>query len=192
MIRHTAVIALTLAAACLAGCHSGSNTIDFGADKTSGENADRNDGYSLLYNEMKQLKDVGKALMLREKTEPFDTTIRAIGAMANAAYNQIDAFSKEDPGLRIDLMPLPTVETEVRKSIQISEAEGLFTSKGANFQRRLLLSQQNGLEYAEHLAKVIRKYDDNRKRKEFLESLEKQAHGLREEVIKLIAETPAK
>ena len=183
MIRRTAVLTVILAAAFLVGCQSAPQP----TANTGTENIDRNDGYSLLYDLVSDLKDVDKALIFRSKNAPFDDTIKAIAAMADAAHNQLDAFAKVDPGLQIKRQPLPPIEVEVRKSISNSEAVGLFTSKGPIFNRRLLLSQQNGLQYAEHLAKVIQKHESVPKRKEFLASLEKQAHNLREQVITLLA-----
>jgi len=183
MIRHATALTVIVAAALLLGCQSGPSP----SGSTDTLNLDRNDGYSLLYDLVTDLKNVDKALIFRSKDAPFDDTIKAIAAMANAAYVQLDAFAKVDPGLQIKRQPLPPIEVAVRKSISNSEAVGLFTSKGPIFNRRLLLSQQNGLQYAEHLAKVIQKHEGVPKRKEFLASLEKQAHTLREQVIALLA-----
>ena len=81
---------------------------------------------------------------------------------------------------------LPQIEQKTRAAIESTVTKQLLFSNGKTFERRLLLTQVESMNYAAHLAKVLHDQDDNPVRKIFLAKLSDRCTALHDKVIDLL------
>ena len=146
----------------------------------------RNEGYSLLYQLMSQESDVAKILIIKNADQPVTDIIKQIANTCSHARKELEGFHEKDRHLSFEMANLPEIEQKTRAAIQSTVTKQLLTSSGKMFEHRLLFTQAESMNYAAHLAKVLREQEDNANRKSFLATLSERCTTLHDKVVDLL------
>ena len=146
----------------------------------------RNNAASLLYDLLREEKDVRKLLVIKRDSDELHTLIKAVAKEAGESAKALEALARRDTTLDLRTSGLPPGERAARESISKAKAGELLRAKGNDFEFRLLLTQVEALNYASHLAKVAAENDTVAERVEFLDGLSKRTARLRDEVVELL------
>jgi len=146
----------------------------------------RNEGYSLLYQLMSQESDVAKILIIKHADPPVTGVIKEIASICGQARKELDSFHEKDHHLSFEMANLPEMEHQTRTAIESTVTKQLLTSSGKTFERRLLFTQAEAMNYAAHLALVLHDQEDNENRKNFLATLSGRCTTLHDKVIDLL------
>ncbi len=146
----------------------------------------RNEGYSLLYKLMSQESDVAKILIIKHADPPVADIIKEIANASDQARKELDLFHEKDRHLSFAMANLPEMEQKTRAAIQSTVTKQLLTSGGKTFERRLLFTQAESMNYAAHLAAVLRDQDNDPPRKKFLDALSQQCTVFHDQVVELL------
>jgi hypothetical protein len=167
----------------LAGCATVRERIPFAGERQHA----CNEAYSLLYKLTVKESDVDKILILKHASPSITAEIKAIAETFRNAREQLEKFALQDRGLQLKATDLPVLEKETRDAIEKSTTERLFFSTGKNFERELLFTQLQSLDYGSHLAIVLRRQEGNKQRQAFLSSFSKKCERLREAGVRLLS-----
>jgi len=146
----------------------------------------RNEGYSLLYQLMSQESDVAKILIIKRADAPVADVIKEIATTCSQAKTHLDLFHEKDRHLSFKMTNLPEFEEQTRAAIESTVTKQLLTSTGKIFERRLLFTQAEAMNYAAHLAHVLHDQEENPVRKEFLATLSERCTALHDKVVDLL------
>jgi hypothetical protein len=146
----------------------------------------RNEGYSLLYQLMSQDKDVAEILIIKHADPPVAEVIKEIASNCAQARKELDLFHEKDRHLSFEMANLPEFEQQTRAAIESTVTKQLLTSSGKTFERRLLFTQTEAMNYAAHLAQVLHEQEDNANRKSFLATLSERCTTLHDKAIDLL------
>ena len=146
----------------------------------------RNEGYSLLYRLMSQNSDVAKILIIKHTERPVTDVIKEIASICGRAKTELEQFHATDGHLSLEMANLPQIEQQTRAAIQSTVTKQLLFSNGKKFERSLLFTQGESMNYAAHLAKVLHDQEDNPNRKMFLAKLSDHCTALHDKVIDLL------
>ena len=146
----------------------------------------RNEGYSLLYQLMSQESDVAKILIIKHTEPPVTDVIKEIASTCGQAKKELDVFHEKDRHLSFEMTNLPQDELKTRAAIESTVTKQLLFSNGKTFERRLLLTQVQAMNYAAHLAIVLHDQEDNPARKIFLAKLSDHCTALHDKVVDLL------
>jgi hypothetical protein len=146
----------------------------------------RNEGYSLLYHLMSQESDVGKILIIKHADPPVADIIKEIASACDQARKDLELFHEKDRHLSFEMANLPEMEQKTRAAIQSTVTKQLLTSSGKTFERRLLFTQAESMNYAAHLAAVLHDQENDSPRKEFLDALAQRCTTLHDRVVNLL------
>jgi len=177
----------------LCGCQSfksaSANTHTAGAPESNNVNLPiRNNALALLDDLLNDEKNVSKILIVKHNSDELGTLIKQISETTGNGAKMLDEFSKSSGGLDLKRVDLPPGEVATRKAISKTKEHLLLSSKDAEFEFQLLLTQVEALNYGAHLAMVIAdsETDPNRTR-EFLR-LGSQLRDLRQRVENMMRE----
>jgi hypothetical protein len=142
----------------------------------------RNNAVALLNDLLNDEKNVSKVLIVKHNSDELGALIKSISETAGGGAKMLEEFSKSAGGVDLKRQDLPPGEAATRKLISKTKEHLLLSSKDAEFEFQLLLTQVEALNYGAHLAMVIAdsETDPNRTR-EFLR-LGSQLRDLRERV----------
>ncbi|MGD0651736.1 MAG: hypothetical protein ABSA97_11460 [Verrucomicrobiia bacterium] len=146
----------------------------------------RNEGYSLLYQLLSQESDVAKILIIKRADPPVADVIKEIANTSGQAKKALDLFHEKDRHLSFEMTNLPQIEQQTRAAIESTVTKQLLFSSGKTFERRLLFTQAQAMNYAAHLAQVLHDQEDNPLRKEFLATLAERCTTLHDKAIDLL------
>ena len=150
-----------------------------------GQSRVRGEGYSLLYKLMDQESGVSKILIIKHASSSVTGVIKEIATTCDQAKKDLEQFHDQD-NVNLKTADLPEMEQRTRAAIASTEAKQLLTSSGKTFERRLLFTQAEAMNYASHLAKVLQDQEPNPHRKHFLETLSQRCAALHDKVIALL------
>jgi hypothetical protein len=169
------------------GCLFGDFTLVRGSE-TSATQEKLNGGYYLLH----QLCDdeAQLPLLLDVKHAPDaikDFAIR-VSETAKESNHLLDQMQDSDPLLNFDQNPLPSIERDVRASIQDEKQHQLlFGTSDDAFVRALLVSQIEASNYAHNLAKVLAEQENDPKRIKCLEKISSKWIAIHTEAFRLLS-----
>jgi hypothetical protein len=146
----------------------------------------RNEGYSLLYQLMSQESDVSKILILKHADPPVADIIKEIASACDQARKELEGFHEKDRHLSFEMANLPEMEQKTRAAIQSTVTKQLLTSSGKRFERRLLFTQAESMNYAAHLAAVLHDQENDPLRKKFLDALAQRCTTFHDQVADLL------
>ena len=143
-------------------------------------------GYALIFKLLSDEKDVSKILIIKRESRELHDLIKEIAAVTGKSHNVLEQLGKRGA---IDLkdQELPLIETAARESISKEKAKQLIGAKGADFEFRLLLTQDEALNYGRHLALAVLDGESDAERREFLQSMAKNFAELQERVFKMLS-----
>lgn len=150
----------------------------------------RDNSYSLLYELLNEEKNVSKLLIIKRDSRELNRLIKDISTASDKAASQLKLFSEQDQSLRLDAINLPPGEDATRKAIAGTKKKELFGNSGDAFERALLLTQIQAVNYAAHLALVAADNDTNTSRSAWLKSLSQEMKELYSQSVGLLSRAP--
>jgi hypothetical protein len=146
----------------------------------------RNNAVALLDDLMNDEKNVSKILIIKHNSDELGKLIKDISETAGNGAKMIDEFSKSAGGLDLKRLDLPPGEAATRKAISKTKEHLLLSSKDAEFEFQLLLTQVEALNYGAHLAMVAADCErDPARTRDFLR-LAAQLRDLHERVLAML------
>ena len=180
------LLALSLA---LSGCSSTGSKSDSAGSHPGGIRV-RDNAYSLLYQLLDEEKHVSKLLIIKRDSRELNHLINDISDASGKAADQLKQFNKQDVTLDLDALNLPPGEVATREAIATTKKKELLGNSGDAFERALLLTQIQALNYAAHLASVAATNDANNNRSAWLRSLSREMKEYYAQCVELLARTP--
>ena len=113
------------------------------------------EGYSLLYGIASQQKELKKLLWVKFESDDVDAVISDLADYTAKLSAELEDMAERYPALSVDTQYLPEVEVKARESIAKETQDVFMSTKGKDFERRLLLKQLSAIEQERHLAKVM-------------------------------------
>jgi hypothetical protein len=147
----------------------------------------QNQGYSLLYQLMRDESDVGKIFLFKHADDSVGNLVREIGHFCQAAKKQMDDFQKADNNLIYITPDLPPIEQQGRDLQKDDDTKALLFSSGKDFELRILFTQAQAMNYATQLSRALASNESNAARKSFLENMTKQTRDYHDRLMKLLA-----
>lgn len=161
-------------------------------DKDSGLSEQRlmlSEGYSMLYADAAKIDLIDLVLYVKTETAEFDLVIRKISRYAGVLKEDLERIARDYPGVRIDLKPLPEMETRKRYAIGKDKAilfAPLIGIGGREYERSMLISLSNGINHESHLCKVMAGEEPDPGLKKFLLETEQHYQALYALVMRLL------
>lgn len=147
------------------------------------------EGYSLLHTEAGQLDWVNAVLYVKFESQEFDDLISAIGRFGGEMKRDLERIARDYPGVRIDLKPLPEMETRKRFAIgkdRLFEFSPLAGKSRREFERTMLIGMANALNHERHLCRVMAAEEPDAGLKKFLLASEKRYDALHARTLDLL------
>jgi hypothetical protein len=174
----------------LTGCAS---SMERPAPVSSSQAADlRNNTYSLLYDLLQDERHLSKLLIIKRESRELKDLVKRISDMAGDGADRLKTMAKTDRSLHLLSVSLPPGEAATRKAIADTKKSLLLGQSGPAFEREVLLTQVEALNYGSHLAGVAAVHDSNRDRASYLSNLSTNFYVLREEALGLLFKAPGR
>lgn len=174
----------TLAPLVLALAAAACSSSDAAPEPAAGaQRAMLSEGYSLLYADASHLDLVHLVLYVKFESQEFEDVITAISRYGGELKQDLERIARDYPGVRIDLEPLPEMETRKRFAIGKDRAIRFFPLGGRSrqeYERTLLLGMANALNHESHLCRVMAAEEPDAGLKKFLLAAEKRYVALYE------------
>ena len=142
--------------------------------------------YSLLYDLLKDEKNVDKLLIIKRESSELHSQVKAIAAAATAGAKQLEGYAQADPKIHLQAINLPAGEVAVRKAIANTKKKVLLKPFNPRFEFYFLLTQTEALSYAWHLAEVAAAHEPEPRRSDELRTLGQTMRTLYDEVLALL------
>lgn len=143
-------------------------------------------GYALLYEILGQERQIARLLLVKVERDDLEAVVDDIAETCDLAYARLEQLAAEDPGLDLTDTGLPAEERKTRELIAATRRERLLAATGWEFELQLLLTQNEALTYAAHLADALSRTDADPTRLAFVRALWKDLALLQEDVMALL------
>ncbi len=140
-------------------------------------------GYALLHEILGQERQVSKLLLIKAERKPLETVIDAIATTCDAAYDRLENLAAAKPALDLADSGLPAAEVRTRQAIAATRQDQLLAASGREFELQLLLTQNEALTYAAHLADTLSRNERDPARLAFVQTLWKDLTRLQQDVL---------
>jgi hypothetical protein len=170
-------------------CTSATLTVVRGADAEKQEYL--NGGYFLLHQLCDNEAQLPLLLDVKHSSSEIKTFADRISRTAKETNAAIDHMQDQDSAIKFERNPLPSIERDVRQSIQDEKQHQLlFGTSGPEFERSLLVSQSEASNYARNIARVLAENEEDAKRKKILEKLSNEWLLISKETFRLLSAVP--
>lgn len=175
---------LLLAQAFLAACGPAASGQDKASGAKAAENAQRtmlSEGYSMLYTDASHIDMIDLVLYVKLDSKEFNQVVKSIAESGEAMKHDLERIARDYPGVRIDLKPLPEMETRKRHAIakdRMIQFAPLSGHGRQEFERTMLIGLSNGLNHESHLCRVMAEEEPDAGLKKFLLGSEKRYDDL--------------
>jgi hypothetical protein len=147
-----------------------------------------NGGYYLLHQLCDDEAQLPLLLDVKHAPEAIEGFAIRISNTAKDSNSLIEQMQESDPALKFDRNPLPSIERDVRESIQDEKQHQLlFGTSDDAFVRALLVSQIEASNYALNVAKVLSEQESDPKRIKCLERISAKWSALHSEAFQLLS-----
>lgn len=143
-------------------------------------------GYALLHEILGQERQVSMLLVIKGERDALERVIEEIAAVSDAAYERLEELAEADPGLNLTDTGLPAEERKTRELIAATRQEQLLAASGGELELQLLLTQNEALVYAAHLADALARAEPDPERLAFVRALWKDLARLQQDVLALL------
>jgi hypothetical protein len=150
------------------------------------EAGDSRHGYALLYEILGQEKKVSQLLIIKRDREALGAVIGAIAETCGKAHERLEKLAEQSPRLDLTDTGLPADEVRARELIAATRRDLLLASSGKELELQLLLTQNEALTYAAHLADALSRSESNPERLEYVRALWKDLTRLLQETQALL------
>jgi hypothetical protein len=192
MLSRSALLLTILLVSLTAGCAHVAEPRDKTATKTPKLSKERqvlSEGYSILYQDARTFDVSELVLFVKAESDAMKKLVTSVADMAEQLKKDLERTSKDYPGVRIDLDPLPEMEKRKRKAIAMTRAKEfapVVGKGGREYERTVLMSFANGLNHERHLCKVMAEAEPDAGLKKFLLETETKYDALYENAMKLL------
>ena len=146
-----------------------------------------NGGYYLLYHLCEDEAKLPLLLDVKDVPPEIESYADHISKTAKQTIADLECMQESDARLKFDKNPLPSIERDVRESIQADKQHQLlFGTSGAEFVRALLVSQAEASSYASNLAKVLWQQDKDPDRVKALQHISFKWRAIHQEAMRLL------
>jgi len=156
-------------------------------EATNANLAVRNNAVALLNDLLGDEKNVSKILLIKHHSDDLGKLIKEISQTTGNGAKMLEDFTK---GSAVDVkrLDLPPGETAARKAISKTKEHLLLSSKDAEFEFQLLLTQVEALNYGANLALIAAESEtDPARTRDFLR-LSAELRDLQERVVAMLRE----
>jgi hypothetical protein len=184
-----ALVALVMVAALIVTGCSGKDTASAPVAGLSAQRTVLSEGYSLLYIDASHIDLVDLVLYVKVESQEFNDLITEISHYGGELKKDLERIARDYPGVRIDLKPLPEMETRKRFAVGKDRAirfAPLVGHSRLEYERTMLISMSNALNHESHLCQVMAAEEPDAGLKQFLLASEKRYDGLYERVVNLL------
>ena len=143
-------------------------------------------GYALLYEILGQERQVSNLLVIKAERDPLERVIDEISEVSDAAYARLDELADADPALNLTDTGLPAEERKTREAIAATRQQQLLGASGQELELQLLLTQNEALVYASHLADTLSRSEPDPARLAFVRALWRDLARLQQDVLALL------
>jgi hypothetical protein len=143
-------------------------------------------GYALLYDVVKDEKDVSKLRFIKRERPELKSLLQEIAKANRDACSALEAFAKTNHDIDIKNQGLPVAEVQARAAIGKFKENAILHGKDKQLEIELLLSENEALTYASHLAGVVAATEADPRRKQFLQQLGTGLSALQQKVVALL------
>lgn len=165
---------LVLSLALLAIVATGCDRREPGKDAASDLSEQRlilSQGYSMLYKDASSLGMANLVLFVKVESQAFEDVIKQLSEYGDELKAELERIARDYPGVRIDLEPLPEMETRKRFAIARDRALHFAPLAGASrleYERTMLIATSNALNHEGHLCQVMAAEEPNPELKKVL------------------------
>lgn len=134
------------------------------------------EGYSLLHRDATRLDLSELLLLVKSEPESIKAIVKDVAAFSGNVKKELERIDRDYPGVRVDLEPLPEMETRKRFAIAKSRAAEFAPGVGRggrDYERIVLISLLNGINHERHMCKVMAEEETDANLKQFLLDTEK-------------------
>jgi len=147
------------------------------------------EGYSMLYKDAGSFDFAELILYVKVESESMNKVVTAVAEVGGQVKKDLERIARNNPGVRIDLDPLP--EMEKRKRAAIAKDRALYFAPvvghgGREYERTVLIGFANGINHERHLCEVMAGAESDASLKKFLLDAEKRYDGLYDRVTALL------
>ena len=133
-----------------------------------------NEGYSLLYHLLNKDRQVAGIFILKSADPNLKDLIHRIGQACQTARDRLNQFAEDDKQLKFNVDDLPYIEQRSRELQESDDRSALLASHGEPFERRLIFTQAQAMNYVVQLSRALQEKEPNPQRKAFLHVLQMQ------------------
>jgi len=184
----TYVYAGVVLALLVCGCQSVGNSRT--SPDSAADHSLRNNAYSLLFDLLDDERHVSKLLIVKRDSRELNRLINRVSETAADGAKRLKEFAEKDLSLNLTALALPPAELATRKAIAGTKRSQLLGTSGADFERNLLLTQMEALNYGTHLAGVAATNDSDPTRTGYLSTLSATLKHLHSEVAHMLFKRP--
>ncbi len=146
-----------------------------------------NGGYYLLHHLCEDEAKLPLLLDVKDVPPEIESYADHISKTAKQTIADLEHMQESDTRLKFDKNPLPSIERDVRESIQADKQHQLlFGTTGAEFVRALLVSQAEASSYALNLAKVLSQQEKDPDRVKALQHVSLKWRAIHQEAMRLL------
>lgn len=134
------------------------------------------EGYSLLHRDATRLDLTDLLLLVKSEPDAIKNIVKDVAAFSGDVKQQLERIDRDYPGVRVDLEPLPEMETRKRFAIAKSRAAEYAPGVGRggrDYERIVLISLLNGINHERHMCNVMAEEETDANLKKFLLDTEK-------------------
>ena len=147
------------------------------------------EGYSLLYADATKIDRVGLVLYVKKESQEFDDVVTEVSRFGDEFRQDLERIARDYPGVRIDLEPLPEMETRKRFALakdRVLRFAPLAGRSRLEYERTVLIGLAGALDHERHLCRVMAREEPDAGLKKILNTAEKRYDGLYELVMSLL------
>jgi hypothetical protein len=136
-----------------------------------------NEGYSLLYADARRIDALNMILYAKVESQEFNGVITAISTYGDELKKDLKRIARDYPAVRIDLKPLPEMETRKRAALGRDRAIALAPLSGVSrteYERTMLIALSGALNHERHLCAVMAAEEPDPGLKKFLLASERR------------------
>jgi hypothetical protein len=148
-----------------------------------------NEGYSMMYTDAGSFDFAELILYVKVESESMNEVVTAVAEVGGQLKKDLERISKNYPGVRIDLVPLPEMEKRKRAAISKDRARyfaPVIGHGGREYERTVLIGYVNGINHERHLCQVMAEAEPDAVLKKFLLDAETRYDGLYDRVTALL------
>jgi hypothetical protein len=147
------------------------------------------EGYSLLYADATKIENFNLVLFFKIESQEFNDLLTVISRFGDELTQDLERIARDYPGVRIDLDPLPEMETRKRFALAKDRAIRFAPLSGRSrleYERTLLIALAGALDHERHLCQVLAQAEPDATLKKILLAAEKRYDGFYEATMDLL------